>query len=162
MSTTIEKQQQKSHGCWKIEKCFVEKDTDRCIRRTLSTAEKKSIFSWSHKTPKSTIQSHFLKLFRDDIPLWSECTPYPFFTLKSEKTLGTSITQEAFALAHFPRQKTGTNLFNHGGFFREKLKAKSICLFKGILSAFIELICVDFEDSYRRYFGVEYQCVSTI
>ena len=48
-----------SDGRWKIEKCFVKKDTDRCIRRTLSTAEKKNIVSWSYKTPKSTIQSHF-------------------------------------------------------------------------------------------------------
>ena len=85
-----------------------------------------------------------------------------FFTLKSEKTLGTSIAQEAFALAHFPSQKTGANLFNHGGFFREKLKSRSICLFRGILSTFTELICIDFEDSYRRNFGVEYQCVSTV
>ena len=157
MSTTIEKQQQKSHGCWKIEKCFVEKDTDRCIRRTLSTAEKKSIFSWSHKTPKSTIQSHFLNFFATIFPCDLNVLLIPFSHWKARRPWGRALRKKLF-----PRQKTGTNLFNHGGFFREKLKAKSICLFKGILSAFIELICVDFEDSYRRYFGVEYQCVSTI
>ena len=78
------------------------------------------------------------------------------------RALRSNIAQKAFALAHFPKQKTGTNLFNHGGFFLEKLKFKSICLFKGILSTFPDLIYIDFEDSYRRNFGVEYQCVSTI
>ena len=57
-----------SDGWWKIEKCFVKKDTDRSIRRTLSTAEKKNIVSWSYKTPKSTIQSHFCNFLATIFP----------------------------------------------------------------------------------------------
>lgn len=134
----------------------------------MSTAEKKNIVSWSHKTPKGTIQSHFKNFFATIFPsdLMESLSLFLFTpeSEKTEKTLVTSIAQEAFALAHFPRQKTGANLFNHGGFFGfwVKLKSKSICLFRGILSTFTKLICIDFEESYRRNFGVEYQCVSNI
>lgn len=93
-----------SDGCWKIEKCFVKKDTDRCIRRTLSTAEKKNIVSWSYKTPKSTIQSHFCNFLATIFPCDLNVLLILFHTEKREDP-GDEHCARSFCACAFPQSE---------------------------------------------------------
>ena len=96
-----------SDGCWKIEKCFVKKDTDRCIRRTLSTAEKKNIVCWSYKTPKSTIQSHFCNFLATIFPCDLNELLIPFSLWKARRPWGRALRKKLLRLRISPVRRLG-------------------------------------------------------
>lgn len=96
-----------SDGCWKIEKCFVKKDTDRCIRRTLSTAKKKNIVSWSHKTPKSTIQNHFCNFLATIFPCDLNALLIPFSHWKARRPWERALRKKLLRLRISPDRRLG-------------------------------------------------------